>query len=195
MIKQIIFDVMGVVFTEGDDVGGLLVPYIQSIKPGVTAEKINELYLAASLGKISSHEFWARAGFEQNAIAETERIYLETSFALDAEFVPFAMALKGRCGIALLSNDVSEWSAYLRKFFQLEHLIGRAFISGDLGFRKPDPRIFFAALEGLRAEPHECIFIDDRTANVEAASKLGIYSCLYDKTRGCNFEQIEKKLP
>jgi hypothetical protein len=35
MIRFVIFDVMGVVFTVGDDVEGLLIPYIRSIKPDI----------------------------------------------------------------------------------------------------------------------------------------------------------------
>ncbi|MDA0302081.1 MAG: HAD-IA family hydrolase [Chloroflexi bacterium] len=43
-----------------------------------------------------------------------------------------------------------------------------------LSSRKPDPRIFEIALTTLGVSPRECVFVDDRWANVEAAARLGI---------------------
>ncbi len=57
------FDVMGVIFEVGDDTNDLLVPYIQKIDSEISKEKINEVYIKASLGKISSRQFWCELGF------------------------------------------------------------------------------------------------------------------------------------
>lgn len=47
-------------------------------------------------------------------------------------------------------------------------------ISGEVGMRKPEPRIFHHAL-GLIGKPGEsCVFIDDIKANIRAARALGI---------------------
>ena len=183
MIKFVIFDVMGVVFTVGDDVEGLLIPYIHSFKPEADAQSIKNAYLTASLGKITSREFWALAGFEQSDVQEIERNYLEKSFTLDAGFLPCAKTLKSRYGLALLSNDISEWSKFLQAFYNIEPLLDAAFISGDLGVRKPNPQIYRMALDGLGAKPSECVFIDDMPERVDAACELGISSILFDRVR------------
>jgi len=181
MVKIIIFDVMGVVFTEGDDVENLLIPYIRSLKSDVDKQEIKKLYISTSLGKLTSHEFWQLAGFEETDISETEQNYLEKSFSLDPGFLPCAKALKDRYGIALLSNDVSEWSRFLRKHYDIEPLIDAAFISGDLGVRKPDPEIYKIVLEELGKEPGECVFIDDDPERVGIARELGINSILFNR--------------
>ena len=181
MVKYIIFDVMGVIFTVGDDVAGLLIPYIRSLKPDIDAEEIKSRYLEASLGRVSSHEFWTAMGFELGKIPEIERNYLEKSFTLDAGFLPCVKALKERYGVALLSNDVSEWSRFLREFHGIEPLIDAAFISGDLGVRKPDPLIYRTALNSLGVKPEECLFIDDSPERVDAAIALGISAILFDR--------------
>jgi putative hydrolase of the HAD superfamily len=73
---------------------------------------------------------------------------------------------------ALLSNSWGANDDYPR------HLFGELFdvvvISGEVGMRKPEQRIFrhTAALLGL--EPAECVFIDDVQANVVAAEALGL---------------------
>ena len=172
---------MGVIFTVGDDVEDLLIPYIHSLKPEIPDQSIKAVYLGASLGRMSSFEFWTLMGFKQADIPEIERTYLEKSFTLDDGFIPCAKALKGRYGIALLSNDISEWSKYLRGFYNIDKLTDAAFISGDLGARKPDPKIYRLALDGLGAAPDECAFIDDSPDRVGAARELGINSILFDR--------------
>ena len=201
MIRFVIFDVMGVIFTVGDDVDGLLIPYIHSLKPDIAIQDIKDLYLAASLGKIASRDLWAQLGFDATDIPTIERNYLEKSFTLDAGFLPCAKALKNRYGIALLSNDVSEWSRFLRDYHGIEPIIDAAFISGDLGVRKPDPRIYSIALETLEARPNECLFIDDDPERVEAARELGICSVLFNRDgydysglRVESFGQLERLL-
>ncbi|KAH9670883.1 Flavin mononucleotide hydrolase 1 chloroplatic [Citrus sinensis] len=55
-----------------------------------------------------------------------------------------------------------------RKFFK----DGRPF---DLeGKRKPDPDLYLEVLRQLKVDPANCIFIDDRIRNVEAAVEVGI---------------------
>ena len=181
MIKFIIFDVMGVVFTVGDDVEGLLIPYIQSLNPEISAQKVKDAYHQTSLGRMSSRELWELMGFEQNDILCIERDYLENAFTLDDGFLACAKALKSKYGLALLSNDISEWSKYLRNFYDIEPLINAAFISGDLGVRKPDSQIYQIALDTLGVQPSECVFIDDSPERVEAARRLGICSILFNR--------------
>ena len=181
MVKFIIFDVMGVIFTVGDDVEDLLIPYIRSLKPGTNVQSVKDAYLAASLGIMPSREFWVLMGFKQSDVKEIERNYLEKSFTLDAGFLPCAKALTSRYGLALLSNDVSEWSKYIRDFYDIEPLFDAAFISGDLGVRKPDPKIYEMALDALGARPSECVFIDDMPERVDAARELGISSILFER--------------
>ncbi|MGN9836922.1 HAD family hydrolase [Nonomuraea sp. H19] len=47
-------------------------------------------------------------------------------------------------------------------------------ISGEVGMRKPEPRIFHHALDLVGLSGEECVFIDDIEANIIAAGALGI---------------------
>lgn len=47
-------------------------------------------------------------------------------------------------------------------------------ISGEVGMRKPDERIFRHAVEQLGLAPQDCVFIDDIEHNVRAAEALGM---------------------
>jgi len=71
----------------------------------------------------------------------------------------------------LLSNSWGVSDGYPR------HLFGGLFddvvISGEVGMRKPEERIFLLAATRLRMEPGECVFVDDVAGNITAAAKLG----------------------
>lgn len=48
-------------------------------------------------------------------------------------------------------------------------------ISGEVGMRKPEEGIFRHALDLIGLEAHQCVFIDDIEANINAARRLGIH--------------------
>lgn len=181
MKKVIIFDVMGVVFTVSDDVSDLLIPYILSLRPHTQKDGIKRLYLEASLGKLSALEFWTQLGFSEREIESVQKNYLDNCLTLDGGFIECVKELKEKYSIALLSNDIAEWSAYLRKCHGIDEYIDYAFISSDLALRKPDPEIYKQALGRMNVRPSECVFIDDSPERVDAAADLGIASILFNR--------------
>jgi epoxide hydrolase-like predicted phosphatase len=52
-------------------------------------------------------------------------------------------------------------------------------ISGEVGMRKPEPRIFLHTAQLLGLAPDECVFIDDIQANITAAEQLGFTGVLH----------------
>jgi len=74
--------------------------------------------------------------------------------------------------IGLLSNS---WGGtqdgYPRDI--LEELFDATVISGLVGMRKPEERIFLLAAGQLGLEPVECVFVDDVEGNIAAARALG----------------------
>jgi HAD superfamily hydrolase (TIGR01509 family) len=171
MIKWVMFDVMGVVFTVGDDTNDLLVPFIWERNAGISREAINEIYIRASLGQVTSRQLWDEVGLGRD-YPQVERAYLDTRLTIDDGFLPAARRLSGRHSIGLLSNDVSEWSAYMRAKHSMDFLAGVT-ISGDVGIRKPDAGIYERFLRDAGARARECVFIDDRCKNLAAAAALG----------------------
>jgi HAD superfamily hydrolase (TIGR01509 family) len=54
-----------------------------------------------------------------------------------------------------------------------------AVVSGEVGFIKPDPRIFDILVARSGLDPSQMVFIDDRTDNVAAAHQLGFAGLLF----------------
>jgi 2-haloacid dehalogenase len=52
-------------------------------------------------------------------------------------------------------------------------------VSGEEKLLKPDPAIYYRALDRFRLRPAEALFIDDRAINVEAAEAVGMKAHLF----------------
>jgi putative hydrolase of the HAD superfamily len=171
--KWVILDAMGVIFEVCDDVKDLLVPYIQKRNSGISTEKIKEMYLKASLGEISSFDFWSQLGFGVE-YPEIEKNYLNTCLKVDPKFEKAAEKLTKNYSLAILSNDVKEWADYLRAKFDLDRLFKIIVVSGEVGYRKPDKRIYNILLYRVQSAPSNCVLVDDKSKNLRTASEIGI---------------------
>ena len=63
---------------------------------------------------------------------------------------------------------------YISKKYGLGKMFGAQFVSGKIGYKKPQPEMYKYAMRKLGVEPRNTYFIDDSMENVEAAKKLGI---------------------
>jgi len=81
--------------------------------------------------------------------------------------------------LATLNNESEELNAYRIRKFDLTRNFTAFFSSCYLRARKPDPLIYQLALGITQRAPDECIFIDDRHANLEPAKALGMRAILF----------------
>ena len=76
---------------------------------------------------------------------------------------------------ALVTNNVREFRDRWRQLVPVEELFELVVDSSEVGVRKPDPRIFALALEGLGGvAPGRALFLDDWEGNVQAARDAGL---------------------
>jgi putative hydrolase of the HAD superfamily len=175
--KWIIFDVMGVIFKVGDDTNDLLVPFIQKHNQTISRKTIIEAYMDASLGRITADVFWHRMRIDkQGDGSDLSKEYLDSYLTIDEKFIQTAKLLKVDYHLGILSNDVSEWSAYLRKKYGLDDLVEFSMISSDVKCRKPSRDIYQLAIKETGADARSCIFIDDREKNLVPAMEEGMHT-------------------
>ena len=53
-------------------------------------------------------------------------------------------------------------------------------LSFEVSLVKPDPEIYRLAAKRLGVRPEECVFVDDKTINVEAAESVGMKGIVYN---------------
>ncbi|MCX6004140.1 MAG: HAD-IA family hydrolase [Chloroflexi bacterium] len=175
-MKYVALDAMGVIYAVNDDVKDLLYPFIVE-KGGVNNYgRIKDMYIEASLGKMSASDFWRSVGIAP--VLEDE--YLDRH-RLSRGLIEFLHDVKSRdIELWCLSNDVSQWSKKLRRIHRLGKYFRGVVISGDAGVRKPDRRIYELLLTKAKRKADEIVFVDDNIRNLDAAAELGLVTVLFD---------------
>ena len=141
----IVFDAMGVIYRDSDDVAACLVPFLGESGVACGPEEVKTAYRDASLGACSARQFWERLGLGARYPGIQEE-YLSSRLRFDEAFVAAAESLADGFDIAMLSNDVGEWSSALRRIFGIERFFSFAVISSEARARKPDPAIYRSLL-------------------------------------------------
>lgn len=94
--------------------------------------------------------------------------YPETRTILDK------VASSGKYFVGSINNEPLELNQYRIEAFHLRRDFCVFFSSCYVHSRKPEEAIFRVALEVSQRPPEECLFIDDRTLNLDSPRRLGM---------------------
>ena len=113
------------------------------------------------------------------AYHDAELTYLKP----DSDVLPTLIALKERgyrIGIVSNGRSVKQWEKMIR--LGLHQIPDVVVISEEVGFEKPDARIFQVALNNLKLKPGEAAYVGDTIAtDVLGANTAGLFSILLTK--------------
>jgi putative hydrolase of the HAD superfamily len=101
----------------------------------------------------------------------------QESITLDPDALPLLEQLRGRFSTALVSNF--DHPPHVRRLLEetgLGPYLDVVTISGEVGIKKPDPRVFDGPLAQLGLRPDEVVFIGDAREDVEGAHAAGLAS-------------------
>ena len=82
-------------------------------------------------------------------------------------------------GVYVLSNAADNLRSYFFRRFLPENMFDGVVVSAEVKMVKPDKEIYDYILEKYNLIPEECLFIDDRADNIDAAKKIGINGHLF----------------
>lgn len=134
------------------------------------------------------------AGWRTDVVRELARRYpnADAAGAVAAWSEPFGELIPGSVEIlertcnygtvCLLSNATSRLSSDLQAL-GIEHLFDHIFNSSEIGYAKPDPRVFAYIERELDVRGDQIVYVDDGPANVDAAAKCGWMSLLATPTK------------
>lgn len=87
--------------------------------------------------------------------------------------------------LAALSDAQSQWALPELRTVALQSFFESVIVSGDLGYRKPDPRIFALAFKRLKLEPKETLFVgNDMYRDVYGAQQAGMQAVYFATDQG-----------
>lgn len=92
---------------------------------------------------------------------------------LDRAVLEMVVGLRERFRVVLLSNATTRLAADL-DMLGVAGVFDLVLSSSELGAAKPDPLCFRRALARVGFHPHQAAFIDDSSANVQAAAAMGM---------------------
>ncbi|GAQ84644.1 haloacid dehalogenase-like hydrolase (HAD) superfamily protein [Klebsormidium nitens] len=88
-------------------------------------------------------------------------------------------------------TNYPHWYKMIEEKLSLSRYLDWTFVSCHTGRRKPDLEAFMEAATTLGLEPQDCVFIDDRLKNVEAAQAVGMAGILFESASSLEVE-LEK---
>jgi len=174
-MKTVILDMYGVIIKDPE---GGFIPFVNRTFPDLSRDDIYLHWNRGDVGELSSLDLFRKLGFEDD-LRKIEKEYLDT-VEMNESFYEFAPIIKKYYHLALLSNDLGEWSAYLRDKFKINDYFDVITVSGDVKVKKPDAQIFMLTLDKLGQPASDCIYVDDRRFNLAAAQSLGMDTVLFN---------------
>jgi putative hydrolase of the HAD superfamily len=187
-IKGIIFDWGGVCCKEGEPFSLGALQSKLCMNPDEITKKAEDIHIGYYEGKYKSEEFWRAImkffNLEQGAAINPRTLssaYLN-SYQIYPEIFDLILRLKKKYKIGLLSNLTPEMRDHIRAKHGLRKYFHVEIYSCDENVKalKPSYKPFEAALEALKLEPADCLFIDNSQKNIRAAEELGMRVILFE---------------
>lgn len=132
-----------------------------------------ELLIGFEEGRVSDADFEAHLGRLLGLASPYDLIDRLFSGATVEESMVAAVRAARAAGIAtgLISNS---WGTTRYPRELLGELFDGIVISGEVGIRKPTPRIYELGAQAIGQEPARCVFVDDLPFNLPPAGDLGM---------------------
>lgn len=91
--------------------------------------------------------------------------------------------------VYVLSNACNKFFEYFPKHYNMDVFDG-IIVSSKVRLIKPDTKIYELLCSTYGLKPQECLFVDDKLENVEAARLMGIHAVLFEGS----YEAVGKEL-
>jgi putative hydrolase of the HAD superfamily len=199
VIKTIFLDIGGVILTNGWDRRQRRAT-VESFDLDYDEFQDRHDFLAHDFetGRLDLSEYLTRTVFYRDR-EFTREDFTATLFAQSAELpgsIDFLDELTTTgLQLASLNNESREINEHRIRTFALNERLSLFLSSCYLGVKKPEAAIYKLALRITQRRPDECVFIDDRSLNLECAADVGIDGVLFTGIEDLREQLIERGVP
>ncbi len=182
-IKAVFFDVGGVCLSNGWDEHSREAAAEQFSFDFEKTEKVHELMFEdLEKGDLTLEDYIDAVYFSENRAFTREdiiRFMKNQSRAYDTTLeILEELNQQRKYKMATINNESFVLNLFRIEKFGLNRYFSNFFSSAFLHMRKPDGKIFRTAVHVCGLKPSECLFIDDREENIDAARYEG-YRCIH----------------
>jgi putative hydrolase of the HAD superfamily len=165
----------------------------------VSSEDYPEIYARSrgsyDRGDLTPTAYWSSladstgARIDEKTIESLRRWDVEMWSTVNLEMVEWAVQLRATgFRTAILSNMEWDMVKHMRKSFAWLRNFHHQVFSCEVRLIKPDPAIYQLSLAYLGLPSSEVLFIDDRSANIDAARALGLRAIQFESSRQLRVE-------
>lgn len=182
MIKNIVFDLIGPLVTDGKKIA-IKNPSQFGVSKAIITDILygNEMNLY-KLGKITPNQYWNQIYKKHNIVINKKKLIynLYSQYKQNKQMFKFLKKLgKQNINLFIFSNNILDRVNFLDKKYNLKPFFDKAVFSYDIGYCKPDRKAFISFINKTAINPKDSLFIDDKLSNIEAARKFGFKCVLY----------------
>jgi len=184
------------------DIGGVLVDWHMSwitsevskrfdIDENLISDGFSKYLHELDSGKIEEKEFWNKVAIYSNSSSLKENteslwdIYFRKNARINHNVIDLSKIVGAKYTTGIISNIEKVTHNVVDDWRILDNFEYK-FMSYEIGFSKPDSRIYQHVINKLPFDPENMLFIDDKQANVDAAVDSGlqaIHFISYDKLK------------
>ncbi len=183
MIKAIVFDLSGVIFTRMSNIHEILEPIIGLKKDEITLKMKNKSFYDFLEGKINEDDYWKKiiGGNSWNiSIDELKKAMRDNFREIEGTLNIIKKLKKNGFLLGLLSSHTKEWTQYLNQKYDYEKYFDGIVYSFNEGDTKTNISLYKEILFKLKVSSYECIYIDDKEKYIEPAKILGMKTILFE---------------
>lgn len=173
MIKAIIFDCFGVLYSDGKS-------YIKNLCPVEKKQELSDLYYQMDYGYISTEKFFKEASQIVHVNEEELRQVNLQQYTRNEQLIELLKELKKKYKVGLLSNVGDSFLDSLFTKKEQHDLFDASVLSSHIGAIKPYAEAYEAIAKKLGVKPEECVMIDDIPDNCDGARQTGMQAIHYE---------------
>jgi len=193
-ITTLFWDIGGVILTNGWDRGSRKeAANVFKLDWEEFQDRHDLSFPAFDSGQITLNEYLDRTLFNRQRSFTREEftafMFAQSKEYPDTRAILDKLSRSGKFFIGAINNEPLELNQYRVEAFDLRRNFQVFFSSCYVRSRKPEETIYRIALEVTQRPPEQCLFIDDRSLNLESPRRLGMNTILHQ-----NADQLRSEL-
>ncbi len=196
-VKTIVFDLGGVLFTEGKSVALEVLSRAYGYDPDIVMEVLTCPFSRdMRKGLVPEDDFWSwvEGQIPQGYDASVIREEWYEGYVLDRDVWNLVKRLKDRYQLVVFSENTSDRIAYLDEKYRFRELFDLEIYSFDHHAGKRDRRFLEILLANLGDRPEEILYIDNSAEVLEWSEGRGVNTVLYTTGQIARIEAALQRL-
>ncbi len=157
------------------------------LTPAAFEERVGAIWDPGAVGDVTLEEIERRTaedlGLGEADLAElTADVWAEYLGTLNHELARYFSGLRPRVRNGILSNSLVGAREREQALYGFEDMCDVIVYSHEVGWLKPDARIYHAVCDGLGCAPEDAVLLDDVAANIDGARAVGMRGVLFTDT-------------